>query len=51
MKLIIAEKPSLARTIAKSLGKYKNHTEDIVFYIFFITIYCLWTIIKNCILF
>ena len=28
MKLIIAEKPSLARTIAKSLGKYKNHTEE-----------------------
>lgn len=27
MKLIIAEKPSLARTIAKSLGKYQSHTE------------------------
>ena len=28
MKLIIAEKPSLARTIAKALGKYKSHTEE-----------------------
>lgn len=27
MKLIIAEKPSLARTVAKSLGKYEDHTE------------------------
>ena len=28
MKLIIAEKPSLARTIAKALGKYNSHTEE-----------------------
>ena len=28
MKLIIAEKPSLARTIAKSLGKYKSYTKE-----------------------
>ena len=28
MKLIIAEKPSLARTVAKALGKYENHAEQ-----------------------
>lgn len=27
MKLIIAEKPSLARTVAKALGKYEDHTQ------------------------
>ena len=27
MKLIIAEKPSLARTVAKALGKYEDHSQ------------------------